>query len=221
MSSHDLKSPLRTLMSFSQLLSSSAKDKLNDEELEYLNFIQNGAETMNELIQKILEYSKFSFSEKSEALVSVEEVLDELKNDMQADIQSSNCKLVTNSLDEKILCDKLRIKQLFQNLISNAIKFRKSDQDLVVEISQSMNNGICTYLVKDNGIGFNNKYNKEIFKMFKKLNGQEEYKGSGLGLSICQQIVHQHNGQIWAESEIGIGSNIYFTLSQSSEAATT
>jgi len=150
MSSHDLKAPLRTLMSFSQL--------------------------------------------------------------------SSNCKLVYENLDQEILCDKLRIKQLFQNLIANAIKFRKTDEDLVIKISASTEDESPSFFVKDNGVGFQNKYNKDIFKMFKKLHGQEEFQGSGLGLSICQQIVHQHGGEIWAESEVGAGSTISFTIAQTAQS---
>lgn len=217
MSSHDLRSPLRTLKSFSQLLSRSASSKLNNEELEYLQFIEKGAESMNDLIQKILEHSKLATINSVYSKHIFSEIVGELEMEMKADIESAGCKLMYDQAPSVIFCDRVRLKQILQNLISNSIKFRRKDIDLVIQISCNQDSKFHTITVKDNGIGFHSKYKDEVFKMFKKLHNQEEYQGSGLGLSICKEIAKQHGGEMWAESVEDEGSSISFTISQTAQ----
>jgi len=207
--SHDLKTPLRAIRSFSTFLLEDYHDKLDETGKEYLKRIENATTHMNELIESLLILSrvgrKFTEIEK----VDLNSLLDEIIMDLKPIIESRNGKIVVNKLPE-INVQRVWIKELFMNLIDNGIKYNKSSVPKV-EISCEERAKDYLFKVADNGIGIEEKYLNRIFKLFERLHSNEEYEGTGAGLAICKRIVENFGGKIWIESIFGKGSSFFFT----------
>jgi len=208
--SHDLREPLRTIISFTQLLSKRYKDKLDDEANEFIRFSVEGAQRMNELISDLLTYSRVGTQGISFKLTNCEELLGKVILNLQAFIQEKGAKIKYKNLPT-VKGDRHQLIQLFQNLIGNAIKFH-GEKSPRIHISAQKEENKWVFSVKDNGIGMDPKYFSRIFQIFQRLHTREEYSGSGIGLAICQKIVERHGGKIWVESEVGKGSTFYFTI---------
>ncbi|MGZ3862223.1 MAG: sensor histidine kinase [Bacteroidia bacterium] len=208
--SHDLQEPLNTITSFAALLEDEHKDKLDNEGKSYLSYIKESSERMTELITGILEYSRIGRKSTPE-MTDCNKILQEVMNDMKATLSETRAKITYGQLPSlKVLPVEIRV--LFQNLISNAVKFRKKDLIPSIDISAQNEGDNWHFSVKDNGIGMEEKYREKIFIIFQRLNNSRSYGGTGIGLAHCKKIVELHHGKIWVESELGKGSTFHFTL---------
>jgi PAS domain S-box-containing protein len=208
--SHDLQEPLHMINSFVDLLTRRCYKKLDDHEREYLDFIRQGATRAKTLIRELLEFSRIGRAEDVQRL-SLQTVLREVEGNLSAAIKESGAVIRSASLPT-VMASHLEMVQLFQNLISNAIKYR-SLVPPQIDISVSKTVGaMWEFAVKDNGIGIEPRYRERIFGMFQRLHSQSDSSGTGIGLAVCQKIVQNQGGNIWVESEPGQGSTFYFTL---------
>jgi PAS domain S-box-containing protein len=208
--SHDLQEPLRTIGSFTQLLAKRYRGKLDTDADEFIGFIVDGLDRMQQLITALLEYSRVGSRNTTVILTNTEESLDQALSNLEIRI-AENHALITHSPLPKVMVDSTQMTQLFQNLITNAIKFR-SDLSPHVHIQAEQHGEEWIFSIHDNGIGFEPKYAERIFELFQRLHTQQEYSGTGIGLAICKRIVERHGGKMWAESQKGQGATFYFTM---------
>ena len=208
--SHDLKEPLRMVTLFTQLLHKRYKSKLDQDANEFIEYIVDGTNRMQHLLDDLLEYSRITTEVKKYELVNLNEIVHECIENLKLSINESTAIIDHDQLPE-VVAIRTHMIQLFQNLISNAIKFQSKKTPKIM-ISVKKDEDRYVFAVKDNGIGINVKYQERIFKVFHRLHTREEYDGTGIGLSITKKIVHYHNGKIWVKSEFGQGSTFYFTL---------
>jgi PAS domain S-box-containing protein len=210
--SHDLKEPVRTINSFCQLLPRYLPEKdVCPEVTEFLGFIVNGAKRMETQINDLLFYSKVGQGNLSLTRVNVEKSLDQVSRSLVALLRESNAKLEIDKMPE-ITADRLQIESVFQNLISNAIKYRKPGVQPLIRISAIRKKGAWQFAVSDNGIGIGADFLDKIFAVFYRLHSDAKITGTGIGLAVCRRIVKCHGGAIWVESERGVGSTFYFTM---------
>ncbi len=210
--SHDLKGPIRTIVGFSQLLQKRTGNKLNHEEKEYLDFILSATKNMYNLINDLLNYSRVDSQVKQSTQISLNVLINNIIQSLHSSISQNNTKIITNNIPKFILADETKIKQLFQNLIANGIKFTREKEQPIIEINCIEKKNKWQFSVKDNGIGIKEEYFEKIFLLFKKLHTHDQYEGTGIGLSLCKKIVEQHHGKIWLSSELGKGTTFYFTI---------
>ncbi len=211
--SHDLQEPLRMVASFTQLLERRYKDKLDDDADDYIGFIVEGAQRMKDLIDDLLAFSRLNTDVHKFEPILMEVALDDVLFNLKSSIEENDA-IITHDPLPTIMGDPSQIRQLFQNLISNAIKFHRT---ISPEIHISVQNQENEWLfgVNDNGIGINPNHQEQIFSIFKRLHTRKDYEGTGIGLAICKRIVERHGGKIWVESEEKIGSTFYFSISKS------
>ncbi len=209
--SHDLQEPLRMITSYVQLLEKRYKDKLDEDANEFINYAVDGSNRMRILINSLLEYSRVNRIKPFEHINTSELLKDVLQN-LRDQINQNAAVIQVNELPN-IYGDPVLINQLFQNLISNAIKF-KSTQAPEIIISCEKGNNEYFFKVKDNGIGIKKEYANKIFVIFQRLHSKDKYPGTGIGLAICKKIVERHSGMIWVESEINEGSTFCFTIKE-------
>ena len=208
--SHDLQEPLRMVASFTQLLARRYNDQLDTEAHEFINFAVDGAKRMQHLINDLLSYSKVRTHGQPFMELDMDIILQEVLKDLKYSIEESNTMFMYDPLP-KIMGDKLQISQVFQNLISNGIKFNDKEYPLI-KISVESKKKKWIFSIRDNGIGIEPKYYDSIFKIFKRLHSRKEYPGTGIGLSICKKIIKRHGGEVWIESNLGKGSVFYFSI---------
>jgi len=207
--SHDLQEPLRMVSSFTQLLEKRYKDKLDADAHDFINFAVDGARRMQNLINDLLAYSRVSPRGKPFEPTNTEEVFEAAVANLQIAIKESKSKVTHDALPS-VMADEGQLVQVFQNLISNGIKFRGKEPPRV-QVSAMHKEGEWVFSVKDNGIGIDPQYFDRVFIIFQRLHGHE-YPGTGAGLSIAKRIVERHGGRIWVESEPGKGSVFYFSI---------
>jgi two-component system NtrC family sensor kinase len=208
---HDLQDPLRKIRIFSELLYATLKDSLDDESSQYLGFCIQGAEQMDQLIKDLLLYANATKSaDRPRKAVSLQDALDKSLANLEVVIQNTGAVVSSGPLPAMFV-DEVRIQQLFQNLIGNAIKYRRPDVLPRIEISSCRQDGWWVFSVADNGIGISDEYRERVFELFKRLD-PDRYPGTGLGLAICKQIVEQFGGTIWVESALGTGSTFKFRI---------
>jgi len=210
--SHDLQAPLRSIKMFAELLAQEYRDKLNSQADEYIDYITDSAERMQILIKDLLAYCRAGKNEQTWISVDLKDVINNVLRDLEASIKESKAKIKIDRLPI-VQANPREINQLFQNLISNGIKFRGKDTPCI-EINAQSQQQQWLISVKDNGIGIEPQYQDKIFQIFQRLHSLEEYPGTGVGLAICQKIVERHGGSIWVESQPNRGSTFYFTLPQ-------
>jgi PAS domain S-box-containing protein len=211
--SHDLQEPLRNVISFSQLLSRRYKGKLDPDADEFIAYMVDGAKRMENLVGDLLEYSRISSRAEPFNPTFCEEVVEKVLQNLYFQIQESNAVIKTESLPV-VSADPAQLSMVFQNLIGNAIKFRRNEPPYI-HISSEKVDGMWKFAITDNGIGIDPAFNDRIFEIFQRLHTREEYPGTGVGLAIVKKIIERHGGKIWVESEIGKGSTFYFTLPES------
>jgi PAS domain S-box-containing protein len=211
--SHDLQEPLRMVSSYTQLLASRYKDKLDSDANDFIQFAVDGSIRMHRLINDLLDYSRVTTRGKEFETVNLNSVVGEVIVMLQQKISEENA-IITNAELPEIKGDRSQITRLFQNLIDNAIKYRRMELQPVIHISFVEMENEYEFLVQDNGIGIDEKYKDRIFVIFQRLHSKEEYSGSGIGLSICKRIVDRHQGAIWFQSIPGSGTTFHFTLSK-------
>ena len=210
--SHDLQEPLRTISGFVELFQKKYKGNLDDNADKYLDYILSSSTRMKVLITDLLEYSRIGRNKEIES-VDCNRVLLDVLLDLDAAIKETKADIRSDHLPV-IPGYSMEIKQLFQNLIFNAIKFRKNDEDPCIRITAHKERDYCQFAVSDNGIGISKEHHERIFIIFQRLHNRTEYAGSGIGLSHCKKIVELHKGRIWLESEPGKGTTFYFTIQQ-------
>lgn len=208
--SHDLREPLRKISSFSELLARRYKNQLDDEANTIISYVTDGAERMHRLIDDLLLYSRVGRAEFAMQHTPLDDILKTTLLDLEKTILDSSAQIFAERLPT-LPVNPGSIGQLFQNLISNAIKFR-SEQQPEIHISSIESYDEWTITVRDNGIGFEPRYAERVFKVFQRLHPAGKYPGTGMGLAICKKIVERHHGRIWVESEKGAGATFHFTL---------
>lgn len=212
--SHDLKEPLRAIEAFSSFLAEDYSDKLDEEGQRYIAVLRESSVRMKNLIEDLLELSRVGREKPNFDAVAVGNVLEEVRSDQEFSLAERSATLRIQSDLPTVHCDRLRLKQVFQNLISNAIKYNKQPRPNV-EVACREGDGFYVFSVRDNGIGIDERYHEKIFQIFQRLNSRDEYEGTGAGLTICKKIVEAHGGSIWVESAVGEGSTFCFTMPMS------
>lgn len=209
--SHDLQEPLRTVIGFAKLLERNYAEQLDKNANEYLEFISEAALRMSALIKGLLEYSRIGINREL-GWVDCQALLQQSLRDLQAQIDKSGARIKVGKLPQQLKGYSIELRVLFQNLISNAIKFRRKDVVPKIKITAKEEEKAWVFSVKDNGIGIEAEHQEKIFAIFQRLHGRREYEGTGIGLAHCQKIVDLHGGKIWLESEFNKGSCFYFTI---------
>ena len=209
--SHDLKAPIRGIMSFSQLFERRNQAKFDATDREYFNYIKSNAAQSARLIEDLLNYSKIDKNLGDPTTVQLSKSVFLAGMNLQNVIQEKNAEVIYENLPV-IKAHVSLMTHLFQNLIGNGIKYNKSERPTIEINAGKWDNGDVVYSVKDNGIGIPASHQKEVFAMFRRLHGQTEYEGTGIGLSFCTRIVETYGGRIWIKSEEGHGTTFYFTL---------
>lgn len=209
--SHDLQEPLRTVNAFSELLRLRCGNAVPPEGQEYLSYMEDAATRMRQLVTGILEYSRLTSSEsQDEESVDSEEIVRIALENLRAVIEQTGA-VVTHDPLPSVRGRRLRLIQLFQNLIGNAIKYRREDNPPRIHVASRSEGNMWQFCVEDNGIGIDPKHHAQVFGMFKQLNRGSQ-NGIGVGLAISKRIVEQHGGKISIASIVGAGSRFYFTL---------
>lgn len=208
--SHDLQEPLRTTSSFVELLQKQYTGKLDEKGDKYINYIMRSTERMKILIKDLLDYSRIGRKGEIE-LVDCNVVLQDMLADLALVIQEKHATVISDPLPV-INGYPMELKQLFQNLVINAIKFSREGVKPEVKISVGRTRGFWEFAVQDNGIGMEEKHSEKIFIIFQRLHTRNQYEGSGIGLAHCKKIVELHGGRIWLKSKPGEGSTFYFTI---------
>jgi PAS domain S-box-containing protein len=226
--SHDLRAPLRALDGFSRILLEEYRSQLPSKAQRYLDFVRDGASHMGNLIDGLLALSRLGRQELKRRPVEVAELVKQSMGDLRADVEGTAAEFVVGSLPS-CNADPLLLRQVFVNLLSNALKFSRKQEKVRIEIGalraheaaqapvhvlRLLDPDSWVYYVRDNGVGFDMRYADKLFGVFQRLHRQEEFKGTGIGLATVQQIIHRHGGQVWAEAEVGKGATFYFTLGQ-------
>lgn len=208
--SHDLQEPLRVIQNFTELLGEHLSGELDEAAQKYMRYITNGAVRMRTLIQDLLAYSRAGMKDLNEMTVDFGTLVDEAVEGLQDTIKEANAVLVRGDLP-KLKASPALMRQVFQNLIANAVKFR-GEQAPKIAVSASQAESEWIFAVTDNGIGIEKRYHDKIFEIFQRLHPTSKYPGTGIGLAICKKIVERHGGRIWIESEPGKGTTFYFSL---------
>ena len=211
--SHDLQEPLRTIASFTQLLERRYKNKLDDDADEFIDYIVEASIRMKQMILDLLEYSRLTRVEKKCEPLKIEDMLLNIFDNLNLLIMENKAQITYENLPT-VFADESQLFRVFQNLIENAIKFKKENEDPQIHISTYFDekNKEHVFSVSDNGIGIEEQYFNRIFTLFQRLHTREEYEGTGIGLSISKRIIENHGGKMWVESEYGAGSTFYFTI---------
>jgi PAS domain S-box-containing protein len=215
--SHDLKEPLRSIDAFSGFVLDDYKDKLDAEGKNYLERIRVNAIKMQELIEDLLDITRIERKRNPFEEIETGELVKEVKLRLEYAIKEKNVELIVSDSLPRIFCDRVRLTEVFANLVSNAIKFNDKPKP-VIEIGCSEKDGFYEFYVKDNGPGIEEQYFEKIFEIFQRLGHREETEGTGAGLTIARKIVQMHKGKVWVESKVGEGATFYFTIPVKAES---
>lgn len=210
LASHELQSPLRAVVGHCELLERKHKTQLSDEAIDHLHFASGGAHKMQLLLDSLLEYSRVQSIDRLIEDVEGELILKKAMTLLQESIDKSGAQINSKDLPS-FLADSEQMVRLFRNLLDNAITFADG-QTPQIDVTAEQKSDQWIFSIRDNGIGIEPKFFDRIFDLFQRLHRQDEYPGSGMGLSICRKIVELHNGRIWVESALGEGSTFHFTI---------
>ncbi len=210
--SHDLQEPLRKVLAFGDRLMIKFGDSLGDQGNDYIRRMHNAASRMQTLLNDLLQYSRITTKAGDIQTINLANLIDDILVDLEERINEIEPEIEIGDLPY-VEAEPTQMRQLFQNLISNAIKFRKDDHRPLIKIfSEESEEGSHLIHIEDNGIGFDNCYNERIFEQFQRLNGKDDFEGTGMGLAICRKIALRHEGDIFAEAEYGKGSKFTIKL---------
>ena len=208
--SHDLKEPVNTVIGCVSMLKEDYADKLDEKGVKFINYSVQAADRMSELITGLSDYLKIGHEKKNEE-TDLNILMNEVIGEMQGSIQGSNAKIELGQLPT-LPVNGTDIKRVFQNLISNALKYKKKGIDPQITISATKVPKRWIFEIKDNGIGINAAIQDKAFQIFRQLHQKNKYEGMGIGLAICKKIIELHGGTIWLESKEGQGTSFFFTL---------
>ena len=209
--SHDLQEPLRTIKIYSELLADRLGTAVEGESAEFLDFLQSAATRMELLVRDLLAYTQINRRDSKLEETDANQTLAETLANLGGAIAQSGAAVTSDRLPV-LRAHGTHLRQLFQNLIGNAIKYRSEDRTPTVHIGAERQDGNWVFTVRDNGIGIPPEFKEQIFGLFTRLHNTDRYTGTGIGLAICQRIVERYHGRIWVESEPGRGSEFRFTL---------
>src|SRR5437879_7948641 len=208
---HDLRAPLRAMDGFSRLVVEDFAPLLPDEAQRYLHLVREHAQQMGHLIDDLLTFARLSRQPVNRQPVHTADLVEQVVKDLQHDREGRAVHIASNDLP---VCqaDPALLRQVFANLLSNALKFTRTREEARIEVRSQTDDGEPVYVVKDNGVGFDMQSMGKLFGVFQRLHRAEEYEGTGVGLAIVQRIIHRHGGRIWAEAAVDKGATFYFTL---------
>ena len=209
--SHDLQEPLRTVAVYVQLLADKCEGQLDASADEYVQIVHDGAIRMKRLINDLLIFSRAGRDDQALLATNLDDVLDEVLRNLGAHVAETGATITSSALPV-VMADFGQLVQLLQNLIGNALKYRKDDALPVIDISAEQQQDDWVVAVRDNGIGINSRHFEQIFKIFERLHTRAKHDGTGIGLAICERIVKRHKGRLWVESAEGTGATFYFTI---------
>ncbi len=212
MASHDLRSPLQTMIGFTNLLEQSLSGKLSEEEASFFEFINSSISNMQALIKDLLAYSIVDAEKQKPEEIQLHLLLKTIQSELGKVIKETQAIIEVQDIPKIISADKIKLKQLLQNLITNGIKFTQNDTQPKVAIACKELDAYWQFSIRDNGIGIAKEFQKKIFLIFRRLHPRDEYEGTGIGLALCKKLVEQHQGRIWLDSEPGKGSTFFFTI---------
>jgi signal transduction histidine kinase len=209
--SHDLRAPLRHIGAFSQLLSEEHGSKMNPDAQRHLNRIQSGVKNMGRLIDDLLKMAQIGRKELVSETTDLNFILKDVITDLQPEYEGRQIDWHIGDLSV-VECDPGLVKQVFTNLVSNAVKYTRKREIAVIEVGQIEEESVPVIFVRDNGAGFDERYAGKLFGVFQRLHRAEDFEGTGVGLSTVQRIVKKHGGDIWAKGEVDKGATFFFTL---------
>jgi signal transduction histidine kinase len=213
---HDLQEPLRNVLIYSQMLAKRLSGSLDQDTLQFLRYTVEGAKRMQTLVSDLLTYTRLTGKEEEFVLVDTADIVRQVLEILGPSIKNAGASIVTGTLPV-IVAHECQLLQLFQNLLSNALKYRRPEVPLQIEIKAEKQPGEWKFLVSDNGIGIDPAHHQQIFGVFKRLHGSD-IPGTGIGLAICRRVIEQYGGRIWVESQgENRGSTFAFTIPQSND----
>ena len=209
---HDLRAPLRVIQGYGKMILKTATPKLDKIELEGLTDMIGNAKHMGSLVDDLLEFSRMGRTQLAKTQVNMQDVVAEVVSEIKTNDPSGKAEIKVSGL-QKITCDPILMKQVWINLVSNAVKYSRKKDHPVIEIGSTGINGSQVFFIKDNGAGFDMQYADKLFAVFQRLHKVAEYEGTGVGLALVHRIVTKHGGKIWADAKMNEGATFYFTLS--------
>jgi len=212
--SHDLREPLRKISSFGGLLNDALEGSLEQDDKENLNFMIDGADRMMQMIEALLVYSRLNTHEVHAETVDLNEIVEQLQHlELATILEETDGTIEVPQPLPTVRADSPQIRQLLQNIIANAVKYRQEDTaPRIVITAKQISDYEIRIQVEDNGIGIKKELHTEIFKMFKRVHSRQKYEGAGIGLAVCRKIAERHNGRIGVDSKEGEGSVFWFTI---------
>lgn len=209
--SHDLRAPLRAIDGYARVLHEDYMEKLDDEGKKTLDRIRNNAQMMGRLIDDLLDFSKVGRKELSKDLVDMNDLVKAIVTDVREQNKSREIEFVVDTLPN-VKADTNLMKQVWVNLISNAVKYTRKKEKALIEIKAFKDGNMQAFTVKDNGAGFDMTYADKLFGVFQRLHKEKDFEGTGVGLAIIQRIVNKHGGRVWAEGAVEQGAQFGFSL---------
>ena len=210
--SHDLKAPLRGIDGYSRLLVEDYADKLDEEGLQFLTNIRSSTNKMHQLIEDLLTFSRMERRDITKTQVNLQQLIDELLFEREQEISGRSIQITLSICDEYIVCDRKSMRQMLGNLIDNAIKFTIEKSKPRIEIQVTRTPDTWRFSVKDNGIGFDPKYQERIFGIFQRLHRSEDFPGTGVGLALVKKAAARMGGKSWAKGRLGQGATFYLEI---------
>jgi light-regulated signal transduction histidine kinase (bacteriophytochrome) len=209
--SHDLRAPLRAIDGFGRILLEEYSADLPEQGQRYFQLIRGNAQQMGRLIDDLLAFARLSRQPLRKRSVDPAELVRECLDELRAE---QDGRQVETRIGELLECaaDPALLKQVWINLLANALKYTRQREPAVIEIASQAEGAETIYIVRDNGVGFDMRYSDKLFGVFQRMHRAEDYEGTGVGLAIVQRIIHRHGGRIWAEAAVGRGATFYFTL---------
>ncbi|HMK05380.1 MAG TPA: ATP-binding protein, partial [Ferruginibacter sp.] len=208
--SHDLRAPLRGIMGFTTILEEEYSSKLDDEARRITGVIKANTQKMGNLIDDLLTFSRMGRNDIVKTTINTRDMVNEVISGIPKN-KEGKIKWVTGALTASY-ADSNTIRQVWINLISNAVKYSGQKEDPVIEIGSFPHEGQNAFYIRDNGVGFDKRYKDKLFKVFQRLHNPDEFEGTGIGLAIVEKIISKHGGKVWAEAETGQGASFYFSL---------
>lgn len=215
--SHDLQSPLRILQGFCDLLKEECTHKMDENAARYIEVIYQSAARMNQLIADLLNFAHIGKTTMNVRMVDMNALVQVVVDEVKSDFKEVHPNITINNLNT-VFADAALLRQVWTNLINNAVKYSSQRHSPTIEIGNTNQNGEEVYYVRDNGTGFDMRYSSKLFRVFQRLHQGNEFKGTGIGLAIVHRIITKHGGKVWAQSEVDKGSTFYFTLPHFTQA---
>lgn len=212
LAAHDLRSPTQNIINFSRVLKRKFKQEDAEKEKEYIDFILDSAIRLKETTNDLLEFSRINNENLLIRAQKIEHIIADVQKDLHKEIEENQAKIFMESMPPSVQGDASLLRLLFQNLISNAIKFVPADRQARITISYENKEDRHLFIVEDNGIGIKEEDQEAIFKLFKRLHNKEDFSGTGIGLSLCEKIIEKHYGRIYVESQENVGSKFFVEL---------